>query len=198
MVIKGTQRVLTRRIEMRKIRYVARLRLSIPTLILGGLLYVGAGIAIARLLIFVAMRLLTSGVSPVESYVLQTGAYVLIGAIALVLVMVYASLPPRKLLVFTDRLLVKSAVCRSRDIPLDQIVSVGLRRITDVARRGQLGSTLPLSLGVGSPAVHIDVRGGHGYLVRVRDAGELLGVLAELGVTVERPERSAGAAIAPA
>lgn len=79
----------------------------------------------------------------------------------------------------------KSRVYRSRVIPLDDIQSVGRRRITDVARRGRLFSTLPLSLGLGPPAVHLEVRGGLGYLFRVRDPVELLDVLRELGVPVE-------------
>jgi hypothetical protein len=186
LVMKGTATALTRPVQMRNIRYVARIRLSVPILLLGGMAFFGFGIAATRLLTAIVERVLAAWVLPVESYVYQTGSFLIIGSLALVAAMLYLSIPPRKLLVFRDHVRVKSRVYRCRVIPLEHIESVGLRRITDVARRGRLLSTLPLSLGVGPAAVHLEVRGGMGYIFRVRDPVELMEVLAELGVPVER------------
>ena len=183
--MKATATALTRPVQMRNIRYVARIRLSVPILLVGGMAFFGFGIAATRLLIALVERALAAWVLPVESYVYQTGSFLVIGSLALVAAVLYVSIPPRKLLVFPDHLRVKSRVYRSRVIPLENIESVGRRRIADVARRGRLLSTLPLSLGVGPAAVHLEVRGGMGYIFRVRDPVELMEVLAELGVPVE-------------
>ncbi len=185
LVMKGTAQVLTRPVKMRDIRYVARIRMSVPILLIGGLAFFGFAVVATRLVVFVVQRALVTWVLPVESYVYQMGAFAVIGALGLVAALVYASIPPRKILVFPDHIRVKSRVYRSRVIPLEDIQSVGRRRIADVARRGRLFSTLPLSLGVGPAAVHLEVRGGLGYLFRVRDPVELLHVLKDLGVPVE-------------
>jgi hypothetical protein len=70
-------------------------------------------------------------------------------------------------------------------IPLDEIRRVRRARIKDLLAEGLLRRTLPLSLGLTTRAVHVEPRSGMGYLVRVRNPGELLAVFAELGVTVE-------------
>ena len=183
--MKATANVLTRPVEMHRIRYVARLRLSVPILLVGGTVFFGAGLAALRMWFWVLERMVTTWVFPVESYLFQTFTFALIGSVTLVALMLYASLPPRKLLIFPDHLLIKSKAYRSRVIPLSEIESVGRRRITDVARRGKLLRTVPLSLGVGPAAVHLEIRTGRGYLFRVRNAPELMSVLEELGVTVE-------------
>jgi len=185
LVMKGTALILSRPVRMADIRYVARLRLSVPILLMGGSAFFGFAIVATRLLVFLVERLLVAWVLPVESYVFQMTSFFVIGALGLVAAMAYASIPPRKLLVFRDHLRVKSRAYRSRIIPLEDIESVGRRRITDVARRGRLWSTVPLSLGVGPAAVHLEVRGGRGYLFRVRDPVELLEVLKGLGVPVD-------------
>jgi zinc protease len=188
LVMKGTATALTRPIQMRDIRYVARIRLSVPILLIGGIAYFGFGIASMRLLVAAVERAMAAWVMPFESYVYQMGAFVVVGSLALVAGVLYLSIPPRKLLVFPDHVRVKSRVYRSRVIPLEDIESVGRRRIADVARRGRLFSTLPLSLGVGPAAVHLEVRGGMGYIFRVRDPVELMEVMRELGVPVEGEE----------
>lgn len=185
LVMKGTAMALTRPIQMPDIRYVARIRLSVPILVVAGVAFFGFAIVALQILILLVERALLAWVFPVESYAYQMGAFAIVGSLALVAAVLYASIPPRKLLVFRDHIRVKSRVYRSRVIPLDDIQSVGRRRIADVARRGRLFSTLPLSLGLGPPAVHLEVRGGLGYLFRVRDPVELLDVLRELGVPVE-------------
>jgi predicted Zn-dependent peptidase len=185
LVMKGTATVLTRPIEMRNIRYVARIRLSVPILVLGGVAFFGFAVVAGRLLVFAVEHALVAWVMPVESYLFQMTVFALVGSLGLVAAVLYASIPPRKLLVFPDHVRVKSRVYRSRMIPLDAIESVARRRIADVARRGRLFSTVPLSLGVGPAAVHLEVRDGRGYLFRVRDPVELMEVLRELGVAVE-------------
>jgi predicted Zn-dependent peptidase len=185
LVMKGTAKVLTRPIEMKDIRYVARIRLSLPILIIGGATFFGFAIVAGRLFGFVAEWLFVAWVLPVESYALQLLAFAIMGSLSLVLPVLYLSIPPRKILVFPDHILVKSRVYRSRKIPLVDIESVARRRIADVARRGRLFSTLPLSMGLGPAAVHLEIKSGAGYLCRVRDPKELMAVLEELGVPVE-------------
>jgi predicted Zn-dependent peptidase len=178
-------RWMTRPVEMRRIRYVARLRLSPPIMAVGGSLYVLAGIVLGRLLTALGEGIWYSWIFPVDVYVVQMSAWALTGAGALAIAVYYLSLPPRKLLLFPDHLRIKHVFYRSRVIPLDEIRRVRRARIKDLLAEGLLRRTLPLSLGLTTRAVHVEPRSGMGYLVRVRNPGELLAVFAELGVTVE-------------
>lgn len=184
VVIRVTARRLTTPADMTRIRYVTRLRFGPPALLLGGFLFLGGGVVVARLLTESAHRMLSWWVYPVDAYLFQMGAFALLGAAGLALLIVYASLPPRKLLVFPDHVRVKARFYRSRVIPLDEIRWVGPRRLGDVRRAGVLGRTLPMSFGMLVPALHLQPASGLGYLFRVRDPEELLSVLRELGVPV--------------
>jgi predicted Zn-dependent peptidase len=186
--VRGTRRLLTRPVEMKRIRYVARLHLSSPVVAVGGTLYVTAGVVLARLAVAGVDRIGYAWILQVDMYLFQMGAWALSLVGGLFGVLVYLSLPPRKLLVFPDHVRVKNLFYRSRVIPIEDIHVVRRARIFDVARDGLLFRTLPLSWGLASPAVHLQPRHGLGYLARVRDSQELLDVLDGLGAPVMRPD----------
>jgi hypothetical protein len=186
--IRGTRRLLTRPVEMKRIRYVARLHLSSPVVAVGGTLYVTVGLVLARLAVAGADRIGYAWILQVDMYLFQMGAWAVSLVGGLFGLLLYLSLPPRKLLVFPDHVRVKNLFYRSRVIPIADIHVVRQARIFDVAADGLLFRTLPLSWGLASPAVHLQPRHGMGYLARVRDPRELLDVLDGLGAPVVRPD----------
>jgi predicted Zn-dependent peptidase len=186
--VRGTRRLLTRPVEMRRIRYVARLHLSSPVVAVAGTLYVTVGLVLARLAVAGADRIGYAWILQVDMYLFQMGAWALALVAGLFGVLAYLSIPPRKLLVFPDHVRVKNLLYRSRVIPIEEIHVVRRARILDVARDGLLFRTLPLSWGLAGPAIHLQPRHGMGYLARVRDPQELLDVLDGLGARVQRPD----------
>jgi predicted Zn-dependent peptidase len=178
-------RTLTRPVEMHRIRYVARMRVSPLVVAVGGSLYVLGGIVAGRLLAAAGERIWYAWLFPVDFYPFQLIAWAVTGVGALSLLILYLSIPPRKLLVFPDHVRVKHLFYRSRAIPLEELRRVRRARVSDLVRDGTLWRTLPLSLGLTARGVHLEPCSGMGYLFRVRRPGELLSVLAELGVPVE-------------
>lgn len=185
LTLRAARRLLVRPIRMRDIRYVARIRMSLLAWAVGATTYAAVGIAAGLALVAAANRIGYALVVPVDVYAYQMAMWAVALAAGLLLLVGYLSLPARKLLVFPDHLRVKHLAYRSRIVPLGRIRRVRLVRLPDLIREPPPARTLPLSLGVTSPALHVDVEGGTGYLVRVRDPRELLDVLAELGVAVE-------------
>lgn len=178
-------RTLTRPIEMRRIRYVARLRISPLVMAVGGTAYVLGGIVSGRLLAAVGERIWYAWIFPVDVYAFQLVAWAVTGMGALSLLILYLSIPPRKILVFPDHIRVKHLFYRSRAIPLEDLRRVRRAGVLDLARDGTIWRTLPISLGLTTRGVHLEPRSGMGYLFRARRPDELLGVLAELGVPVD-------------
>jgi predicted Zn-dependent peptidase len=178
-------RSLTRPVEMRRIRYVARLRLSPLIVAVGGSAYVLGAIVAGRLLAAAGERIWYAWIFPVDLYAFQLLAWAATAVAALSLAILYLSLPPRKLLVFPDHVRVKHLFYRSREIPLEELRRVRRARVFDLIRDGTLWRTLPLSLGLTARGVHLEPRSGMGYLFRVRRPGELLGVMSELGIGID-------------
>ena len=187
LTIKGMAHARTAPIEMREIRYVARLRLSPLALMASATIMLAVAVVAGRLIGFMAERVAYAWVLPVDVYAYQMAAFALFGVGVLVLVVLYLGIPPRKLLVFTDHVRVKYLAYRSRRIPFDEIRSVRLASLGDVI--GARHRTVPLALGLREKAIYLELTSGTGYFFRVRDPEELLDVLRELGAPVAALER---------
>ena len=185
LTLRAARRLLVRPLRMRDIRYIARIRMSPLAWAVGATMYAAAGVAAGLALVAAANRIGYALVVPVDVYAYQMAMWAVALAAGLLLLVCYLSLPARKLLVFPDHLRVKYLAYRSRIVPLTRIRRARLVRLPDLIRAPPPPRTVPLSLGVTAQAVHVEVEGGTGYVVRVRDPGELLQVLAELGVPVE-------------
>lgn len=185
--VRLTARLLTRPVDLRTLRYVARIRLGPLGLAFWGLLYVGVGVVAGRLLVALVQAGLQAWVLPVDVYAYQMTTFALLGVAAMALGLAYLSLPPRKLLLFRDEVRVKHLAYRSRSFPLER-VQVAPARLGDVARAGALFRTLPLAAGYLRPAVWIRPESGMGYLLRVRDADELVAMVERARAATEGPD----------
>jgi len=175
----AASRWLLRRVDMKRIRYVARFRVPRPYLLLAMLGYFAFVAAIARLIVFgfqlVAMRWLI----PIESFVLQWSVYAIMLATAVFLFVLSLAAIPRKLLVFDDHVRIKYLSFRSLPIPADEVAEVSLRRFSEVWLTKRLWRCVPLALGLLAPAIYLERRSGGAYFFDVRDRDELLAVLRE-------------------
>ncbi len=180
LTIHATRRLLVVPLDMRSIRYVARIQLSIPSWIMSGAIYLMIGAIVLRLMAAVAERVLARWVLPVDVYLFQTGVYAVAGMALLALAIFYLSLPPRKLLLFDDELRVKYLSFRSRCLPLAG-TRVEISTWAQVFREGDWLQTIPFSLGLMRPAVWIRPPRGLAYLVRVRDPYEFVAAVEEAG-----------------
>ncbi len=185
LTFRAVGRALTRPVEMRSIRYVARMRVSPLVVAVGGSAYVLGAIVAGRLLAAAGERIWYAWIFPVDLYPFQLGVWAVTGVGALSLLILYLSIPPRKLLVFPDHVRVKHFFYRSRAIPLTDLRRARRARVSELLRDGTIWRTLPVSLGLTARGVHLEPRSGMGYLFRARRPDELLDVLAELGVPVD-------------
>jgi predicted Zn-dependent peptidase len=172
-------RWLLRRVDMTRIRYVARFHIPRPYLMVLALSYFALIAVAARLLTYGFEVLAVRWLIPIESFVLQWSVYAItLAAIVFLLVLALAAIP-RKLLVFDDHVRIKYLSFRSLPIPADEVVEVSLRRFKEVWLTKRLWRCSPLALGLLAPAVYMKRRDGRAYFFDVRDRAELLAVLKE-------------------
>ena len=100
--------MLTRKVTMRDIRYVARFRVPIVLQIAAVVLYGGAGLILARLIVFAVQSVGVDFLVTVDDYTSQMTAFALMLVTAVALFILFLSRIPRKVLVFSDHLLIKS------------------------------------------------------------------------------------------
>ena len=177
--LRAAARLLTRPADLRRLRYVARFRLSPLFRVVIVLGFGGRALVLARLGVH-AVTLLDQGiVSRIDSYFVQTGLRgVLLFAMA-PLVLGYLSLLPTKLLVFTDHLRVKYLAYRSRVILPNDVEEIRSCRFAAVWLSRQILHTVPLTLGLVSPGILLRTRRGPSYFFAARDPVELVEVLDE-------------------
>lgn len=191
-VVALARRRFRRPLDMRRIRYVAHLRVSpLYALARAGAAVVAAAAA-ARLLFYAYRRLAEGVLWRVDSFTVQWGAYALMLALAVWLGVWALSRVPRKLLVFEDMAVVKYLAYRSALVPAGAVAELALLRFPDVwltrrARRAAL-----LALGVLRPGVYLRSRAGPAYYFRTRDTAEAFTVLREYVGPDAPPEREAG------
>ncbi len=185
LTLRLTRRALVTPVHMRSIRYVARLRATLPVWATLGSVCVAVAVTVSLGITAAADRLAYAWVMSVDSYPLHLAMWGVAISGALVLAVGFLSLPPRKLLVFEDHVRVKHLAYRSRLLPPHAIRRVRLVRFSDLLRAPPPLRTLPMTLGLTRPAVHLEPRQGIGYLLRVRDPAELVRALGDLGVDTE-------------
>jgi predicted Zn-dependent peptidase len=179
-VVTGARKLWVRPVEMRRIRYLARLRRPVLYRVFVTPLWC-IGIAVLfRLAYAVLERFVARFVAPVDLYLFQWSVFALIFAGSILAFILLWGAAPVKILVFEDHVRIKLRAYRSRIVPLDRIASVSIRRFGDLRRRGRLLRTRLLALGILEPAVHLELDDGHGYFFRVRDNRELVDCIGAL------------------
>ncbi len=177
IALKGVAWALTRPVRMKDIRYVAHFRL--PLLLRAS--YTLGTAALVLALGRIAASAVGWGVDrwllPVDDYVVQHAG---LGGLLVLLVVAFAVLaarPPRKLLVFSDHVRIKSRAWRSRILEADDIERISMERGFGAwLSRGILRSP-PLAFGLIGPGIHLRPVEGRSYFFRTRDTAELAEVL---------------------
>jgi len=185
--LRATRWILTSPVDMRNIRYVARIKLSLPVMLVSGLLFAAGGLAMIRLWAFAAERAAYHWIEPVDSYAVQVAAYGAMGALTLILAVAWLSLFPRKILVFPDHIRVKYLSYRSRAVHPADVEGLTLSRFADVWLSPTVLGVTPLATGLFAPGVLLRLRGRRGLFFRVRNAEELLDVMGE-ALRTDEPE----------
>lgn len=188
LTLRLARRLLVTPAPMPSIRYVARLRATLPAWAILGAAYAAVGGAVAVGIVGGATRAAYAWIVPVDVYALHLAMWGVAIAGSVLLVVGFLALPPRKLLVFGDHVRIKHVAYRSRVLTPIGIRRARLVRFPDLVRDPPPWPTLPMTLGISRPAVHLEPREGMGYLLRVRDPWELLGVLRELGIETDEAE----------
>lgn len=169
-------RWLTTPVQMKEIRYIARLRL--PEVLVGaytlGLVACLGAVAIASEL---GMRWMTPWIRSIDSYPVQTAATgLMVFAVLSLALLIYAA-APRKLLLFSDHVRIKGRAWRSRILHAEDIDEISIRRFPSVWLHPRILRSPPLTFGLLKPGIWLKPRKGRSYFFRVRDTDELAEVL---------------------
>jgi len=175
--VKLMRRALTRPVDMKRIRYVARFR--IPKLMYWacGIVMVVVVAIVLRLLVFAYEALSVRLLVPYNSFAFQWTIYAFMGATCVALIVLSLSLVPSKILVFDDRVLIKYVAYRSVAIPIDEISEISFQRFPTMWASRRLWKCMPLKWGVLSPGIYLKTSSGWSYFFDVRDRGEFVKVL---------------------
>ena len=170
-------RLLTTPIEMRNIRYIARFRLPI---LLRVVYTAGLLAALLALVVFGVAgfsRLTADWIDSVDSYLFQTAATAGMGVLLLAaLCLVYAS-APRKILVLSDELRIKSRAWRSRVLLPEDIKEISRLQFRDVWLNKRLFRGPPLAFGFLRRGICVRPHKGRAYFFHTRNTEELDDVL---------------------
>ena len=175
--VKAMGFLLTRPVDMKRIRYVAHFRIPKAMYATAGVILVISVAIGLRLLEFAYEVFSVRFLFGRDSFTLQWSVYALMGATFVALIVLALSLVPSKVLVFDDRLLIKYVAYRSVAIPLDQISELSLQRFPAVWLSHRIWKCLPLKLGIVSPGLYLKTSNGWSYFFDVRNREELFKVL---------------------
>lgn len=179
-VIAVIQRWLLRPVDMRRVRYVARVRTDLVVLVLWLLIVGGIGAVGARLLAAGARPFLEAVVFPLPGALLQWAVYAIGFAGTLAALITLGARVPRKILVFEDHARVKYLSYRSVILSPSEIAECRRASFGEVWLGRRLWRCLPLTLGVGTPGLFLRRRSGGAWFFRVRATDELEQALADL------------------
>lgn len=172
-VVALLRRMMLRPAEMRRLRYVARIRIDAPLVAVSLLIVGGTAAVVARLLAAAARPFLEAVVFPLPGALLQWGMYVVLLALSIAVVVAIGAHIPRKVLVFEDQVRVKYLSYRSVVFPASDILECRRASFAEVWLGGRLWRCLPLTLGLRTPGLYLRRRDGRALFCRVRDTGEL-------------------------
>lgn len=170
---------LTRPIDMRSIKYVARFKLSLPFRVVLVALVGGLGLVLLRFVVAGSIWLDGRFVTTTESYWAQMSSYGAMLATGVALTVAYLALLPRKILVFPDHLRIKALAYRSRVLRPEDVEEIRAARMGSVWFSKRLLRTTALTLGLIRPGILLRPVKGRSYFFRVRDSAEFLRVLEE-------------------
>ena len=172
------ERLLKKPVQMREVRYIARFRLPV---VLRVAYTVGLVALLAALLVLSRFAVLRLGpwVAAVDSYAFQTVAIAAGLFTAVVLVLLIHAAAPRKLLLFTDHIRIKSRAWRSRALHAEDIADISLGRFRGAWLNPNILRGLPLAFGLLKPGIHLKPIHGRSYFFRTRDTEELAEVLGQ-------------------
>lgn len=178
ITLKLVGRLLTKPADMREIRYVAHFRLPVVLRVayIVGLVAVVAALAIVAT--FLVQRV-GPQVQSVDNYIFQAAAAAAAGVVGLAAVCLVYAAAPRKLLLFTDHVRIKSRAWRSRVLRAGDIAEISVMRFPEVWLSRRLLRGPPLAFGLGRPGIYLRPTKGRGYFFRSRDTEQLAEVLAE-------------------
>jgi hypothetical protein len=169
--------LLTRPVDMRRIRYVAHFR--IPKLMyftLGGMLILTIAIGL-RLAWYAFDQFNVAFLFEQNSFVLQWSVWAFFIAGNVVVLIAGLSLVPSKILVFEDRVLIKYVAYRSVAIPTADIATLSLERFPSVWLNRRLWKCVPFKWGLLTPGIYLKRRNSWSYFFDVRNRKELLDLL---------------------
>ena len=187
LAIHLARRLMTRRIEMPRIRYVARFKRHLLARVVGASV-MAVVIAVVYRIAFQGIYLFYgSVVAPVDSYIVQY-AFISLCVVAGILGIVacLASLP-HKLLVFDDHILVKYRAYRSRHITFSDVKAISTLRLGGFLKRGGPLRFAPLTLALVRPGILLETGSGRGFFFRVRDVDELIATVNGLRGATQNP-----------
>ena len=120
-------RLLTKPVEMKEIRYIARFRLPVVLRVAYTVGMLAILTALAMLVEFGGSRM-SPWVASVDNYWLQIAAIAAALFVGFAVVLLFYAAPPRKLLLFTDHIRIKSRAWRSRPLHAEDIAEISIRR----------------------------------------------------------------------
>jgi len=169
--------LLVKRIDMRRLVYIARLRASLPFVLIAGGAIVSILAMVARLGVWAWGMGYARWARPIDSFEVQAAVRGAGFVLCTVLVMLVMARIPRKFLLMEDELRVKGLLFRSRVLLPGDVAAIELRGFRSVWLSRRLFGCVPLTLGLFKPQIYLELRSGPNYFVRVRDRDELLGLL---------------------
>jgi hypothetical protein len=176
---RGVSGMLTRPIEMKTIRYIARFRTALLIRFVRVIVFAGLGLILGRLVIAGLIWAGSAWVVTIDNYVLQTTSWALMLSGSIALVVLYLAWFPRKLLVFPDHIRVKSRAYSARVLRPEDIAEISLRRFRDVWLSTDIVRCTALAFGLLGPGLYIRPKKGRALFFRTRDTMELTELLGE-------------------
>ena len=176
ITLKLVGRLLTKPADMREIRYVAHFRLPVALRVA----YIVGLVAVVAALAIVAMFLVERVgplVQSVDNYLFQAAAVAAAGVVGLAAVCLVHAAAPRKLLLFTDHMRIKSRAWRCRVLRAGDIAEISVKRFPEVWLSRRLLRGPPLAFGLIRPGIYLRPLRGRSYFFRSRDTEELAEVL---------------------
>ncbi len=178
VTLKLVGRLLTRPVDMREIRYIAHFRLPVVLRVAYIIALVAVLVALAILADSLVERV-RPFVQSVDSYFFQTATVAAAGIVGFAAVCLVYAAAPRKLLLFTDHMRIKSRAWRSRVLRAGDIAEISVMRFPEVWLSRRLLRGPPLAFGLGRPGIYLRPVKGRGYFFRSRDTEQLADVLEE-------------------
>lgn len=178
--VASTRRYLIKPLNMRNLRYVARFQMSLAVRLLMLLAFLGLVIILGQIFLLLYHFIAYKFTLHIENFWLQWLIYSLIGMIGVFLFITLLAYWPSKLLLFKNAIAIKYLSYRAVIIPIDTIKDVSLQNFSSIWLSRRLWKCLPLTLGLFTPGIYLNLNNGWSYFFQIRDKEEFLSLLTEL------------------